>query len=182
MEEIVEGSQMNALIYIHKDVFKNKYVNELKRFLLKLSNEQSFFFIIIGSGMDKQENIHKFNTENKFNIPIIAYQNNTKHSKPFLKYFSKYNIDFKNALLITSDVLETLFFSHHEMFNPESYEDLNIIFKNIMDYFRFRYDFIKCVKCNGKGFTLVYDQCGCEDYKSTCSYCDGAGYTSIIVK
>lgn len=173
---------MNELIYIHRDVFKNKYAYELKKFLLKLSNEQNFFFIIIGSGMDKQENIHKFNIENKFNIPIIAYQNNTTHSKPFMKYFSKYNIDFENALMITSDVLETLFFTHYEFFNPESYEDLNIIFNNILDYFRFKYKSEKCIICDGKGHKVYYDQCGCEESTSYCSCCQGTGHITKIVK
>jgi len=137
--------------------------------LHELSQDQDMAFIVVGEGLQYKENVHRLYTD-RSNLVLslikpFYYTNSFKLRRSFVKYSSELGYDFDNMACITSKKVDV---KNNIVVNKN-------LFERVLKFYKIESVTKECQNCHGDGTIEHYDQCGCVESKSNCSYCGGKG-------
>ena len=126
--------------------------------------------IVVGEGLHHQENVSKLRLDRSNMILQVIkpfyYTNTFKLRKSFVKHYSEaYGYDFDNIACITkkkTDIKNNIIANKNVCERVRKFYKIKTLEKT-------------CRDCHGSGTHESYDQCGCVEYESNCSSCDGRG-------
>ena len=144
--------------------------------LHELSQDQHMSFIVVGEGLQYEENAHRLYADRSNLILSLIkpfhYTNSFKLRKSFVKYFSELGYDFDNMACITSKKVDV---KNNIVVNKN-------LFERVLKFYKIESVAKECQSCHGDGTIEHYDQCGCVESESSCSNCGGKGKITYFEK